>query len=232
MFGRDRFNLSRFSLGSQNATIPIEATFIEELKQVAGMAVPVPTTAFFNDVIRGTLRGAITKKSTFESSAEMRASCFMKANIVLVFASNESVNGAVYGSKKTPVNTVFYDNLERYVHGSKTFPCFAYFDDAIVADVYGVKDIKSSLVVNEVMMSLFNAIKQSTETVRIDITLPPGAEIRIDSETYRVLMNGNNILYAQTGDWLTLSRELLNIDVESASGGSLTGTIIYTERYL
>ena len=79
---------------------------------------------------------------------------------------------------------------------------------------------------------MLDASSQSTEIVRIDITLPPGSEIRIDSETYRVIMDGDNVLYAQNGDWLTLTRELLYIDVESASGGELSGTLIYTERYL
>lgn len=232
MFSRDRFSLSRFSLGSQNAIIPIEATFVEELKQVAGIAVPVPTTAFFNDVIRGTLRGAIAMKSDFESAAELRASCAMNANINLTFTSDGSVLATVEGSQNSNIATTLSENLERSVYGSKIIPRSFALSDALTADVYGVKDIKCSQIVNETMVCILDAIRQFTETTRIDISLPPGAEIRIDSETYRVLMNGDNILFAQSGDWLTLSRELLHFDIESASGGDLVGTIIYTERYL
>ena len=48
-----------FSLGSQDNTIHIELLLTESLESVAGVAIPVETTAFFNDILRGTARGAI-----------------------------------------------------------------------------------------------------------------------------------------------------------------------------
>lgn len=232
MFSRDRFNLSRFSLGSQDNIIPIEMTFGEELKQVAGVAIPVQTTAFFNDVVRGSLRGAIAMKSTFESSGSLLAVCSMNANINFAFTSDGAVAAIVEGSQNSNIVAALSEAMENIVHGSKIMSCSASFADALIADTYGVKDIQVLHIVNEVLTSMLDASSQSSEITRIDITLPPGSEIRIDSETYRVIMDGNNILYAQSGDWLTLTRELLYIDVESASGGSLDGTMIYTERYL
>lgn len=232
MFSRDRYNLSRFSLGSQDTTLPIEVTFSDELKSVAGIAVPVETTAFFNDVVRGTLRGAIAMKSAFESVSNLMNACSMKANINLSFASDGAVSSKVDGSQNSYIITVLSENLDRKAYGSKTIPGSADFYDALVANVYGVKDIRTFLVVNEVLTSIMDAGSQTTEIARFDITLPPGGEIRIDSETYRVLMNGDNILYAQSGDWLTLTRELMYFDIESATGGALEGTMIFTERYL
>lgn len=232
MFSRDRFSLSRFSLGSQDNIIPIEMTLVEELRQVAGVAVPVQTTAFFNDVVRGTLRGAIAMKSTFESSGTLLADCTMNANINFAFVSEEAIYAFVEGSQNSNIVTTLTETLERIVYGSKILPRSSSFSDALFADTYGVKDIQISNILNEVLTSMLDASSQSTEITRIDITLPPGSEIRIDSETYRVIMDGDNVLYAQNGDWLTLTRELLYIDVESASGGELLGTLIYTERYL
>lgn len=232
MFSRDRFNLSRFSLGSQDNIIPIEMTFGAELKQVAGVAIPVQTTAFFNDVVRGSLRGAIAMKSTFESSGSLLAGCSMNANINFAFISDGAVVAVVEGSQNSNIVAALSEAMENIVHGSKIMSCSASFADALIANTYGVKDIQVLHIVNEVMTSMLDASSQSSEITRIEITLPPGSEIRIDSETYRVIMDGNNILYAQSGDWLTLTRELLYIDVESASGGSLDGTMIYTERYL
>lgn len=232
MFSRDRFNLSRFSLGSQDNIIPIEMTFGEELKQVAGVAIPVQTTAFFNDVVRGSLRGAIAMKSTFESSGSLLEVCSMNAKINFAFTSDGTVVAIVEGSQNSNIVAALSEAMENIVHGSKIMSCSASFADALIADTYGVKDIQVLHIVNEVLTSMLDASSQSSEITRIDITLPPGSEIRIDSETYRVIMDGNNILYAQSGDWLTLTRELLYIDVESASGGSLDGTMIYTERYL
>ena len=62
MFSFDRFNLSRFSLGSQDNTIHIELLLTESLESVAGVAIPVETTAFFNHregLTRGHLAGHV-----------------------------------------------------------------------------------------------------------------------------------------------------------------------------
>lgn len=232
MFSRDRFNLSRFSLGSQDNIIPIEMTLVEELKQVAGVAIPVETTAFFNDVVRGSLRGAIAMKSAFESSAALMSTCSMKANINFLFVAEDNIRAVVEGSQNSNIVTTLAETLERAVYGSKIMSNSASFQDVLIADTYGVKDIQVSNILNEVLTTMLDASSQLTEVTRINITLPPGSEIRIDSETFRVLMDGDNYLYAQEGDWLTLTRELLYFDIESASGGSLVGTVIYTERYL
>lgn len=232
MFSRDRFNLSRFSLGSQDNIIPIEMTLVEELKQVAGVAIPVETTAFFNDVVRGSLRGAIAMKSTFESSADVMCTCAMNANINFPFMAEDAIRAIVEGSQNSNIVTTLAEALEKVVYGSKIMSNSASFQDVLIADTYGVKDIQVTHIVNEVLTSMLDASSQLTEVTRINITLPPGSEIRIDSETFRVLMDGDNYLYAQEGDWLTLTRELLYFDIESASGGSLVGTVIYTERYL
>ena len=73
MFSFDRFNLSRFSLGSQDNTIHIELLLAENLESVAGVAIPIETTTFFNDILRGTARGAIGIASAFESYAAMNS---------------------------------------------------------------------------------------------------------------------------------------------------------------
>lgn len=232
MFSRDRYSLSRFSLGSEDSRIQIEATFTEELKQLSGVAIPVETTAFFNDVLRSSLRGAIAMKASFDSTCSLLASCTMNANIDFVSLLCESMYASICGSQNGNIVTAIIDSLECAAHAGKTMPFAAALSDALLADVYGVKNIKIFAVVSDALTSIMDAQIRATEVVRIDITVPPESEIRIDSETYRALLDGENILYAQNGDWLMLSRELLYVDIESASGGVLAGTMIYTERYL
>ena len=85
---------------------------------------------------------------------------------------------------------------------------------------------------SEVLGAVSGAGTQSTEQVSVTVTIPPGGELRIDSDTFRVLLNGENVLDKQSGDWLMLSRDLLYLDIESAIGNGLSGNLIYTERYL
>lgn len=232
MLSRDRFNLARFSLGSQDNTIPIRAELSDELKQLCGAAIPVPATIFLNDVIRGTLRGAIALKGVFFSDGNLLNSCKMNANVCIIFNEEDMLENTTYGSRNENIVEILSDDLFKKVHGGKTIPYAISFADGVEPYTYGVMDRYTDWMFNEVLTSLMEAESQTTEIVRVDIRIPPGSEIRIDSETFRVLLDGENILYAQNGDWLTLNRDLLYIDIESATGGSLEGTIIYTERYL
>ena len=68
--------------------------------------------------------------------------------------------------------------------------------------------------------------------MEINVQLKPGSELRIDTENYTVLLDGKNILYLQSGDWPELSRDLAYITIDSLSGGTLTGEIVYSERWL
>lgn len=232
MLGFDRFNLSRFSLGSQDNSIPIDTLLTEELNQVAGVAIPVETTAFFNDVLRGSSRGAIALQSAFASEGVFHAVCEMQANICISFLGEELLLDKVFGSQNSNIVAQLGDTLTAYTYGNKNIIWTAACYEALTALVNGVKDIHTALLAYEVLSAMLDASSTQTEQASFTITLPPGSELRVDSDTFRVTKDGENILYAQSGDWITLSRELLYLDIESASGGSLQGNLIYVERYL
>lgn len=232
MFSLDRFNLSRFSLGNAKNTIAVGATFVESMNSVAGIAIPVPATAFFNTGLRGTSRGSIMVKSAMTLFSELSAACSAYANIIVRSAMTETVSQASAAVKNLVRGAELTDTLMASGYGSKNIPLRETELDMLSANVVGVKNIQAQALVAEILTALAGGIKQATERTTITIALPPGAELRIDSGTFRVLLDGENILYAQSGDWLMLSRELLYLDIESATGGELSGNMIYTERYL
>ena len=232
MFNQDRFSLTRFSLGLETIKLPIDVSFSDELKELCGAAIPVPSTLFVNDVIRGSMRGAIAIKCAFESDCSLYQLCKMNANICIYFDEEEIISSITYGSRNENIVALLADELNGKLHGSKTIPYMINFSDEVESYTNGVMNRYTDWMLNEVMTSLMEAVSQTTEIARVDITIPPGSELRIDSETFRAMLDGENILYAQNGDWLTLTRELMYIDIESATGGSLEGMIIYTERYL
>lgn len=73
-----------------------------------------------------------------------------------------------------------------------------------------------------------------TLTCMLTTSLAPGQRIIIDAETYTVLLDGENAIEIQSGDWIDeLNRSTTDIMIGAASGVSnLTARIIYTERYL
>ena len=100
------------------------------------------------------------------------------------------------------------------------------------ARALGSKNIPALLCVWGALAALTSATTQTTETASFQLTIPPGGELRIDSDVFTVLLNNQNALHTQSGDWITVSRELLRVLIESASGGRLAGQLIYTERFL
>lgn len=232
MFSFDRFNLSRFSLGSQDNTIQIELLLTENLESVAGVAIPVETTAFFNDILRGSGRGAIGIASTFESFAELNSAALMQANIVVQALFENTLYSTTDGAQNSMIVGLLSDALNAKAYASMDILYGEAYAETLMAAADGLKNILVDSLLYELLGSVSGAGTQSTEQVSITVTLPPGSELRIDSDTFRVLLDGENVLDKQAGDWIMLSRDLLYLDIESAIGGGLSGNLIYTERYL
>lgn len=232
MFSFDRFNLSRFSLGSQDNTIQIELLLTENLESVAGVAIPVETTAFFNDILRGSGRGAIGIASTFESFAELNSAALMQANIVVQVLFENTLYSTTDGAQNSMIVGLLSDALNAKAYASMDILYGEAYAETLMATADGLKNILVDSLLYELLGSVSGAGTQSTEQVSITVTLPPGSELRIDSDTFRVLLDGENVLDKQAGDWIMLSRDLLYLDIESAIGGGLSGNLIYTERYL
>ena len=73
-----------------------------------------------------------------------------------------------------------------------------------------------------------------TKTCYLTLTLRPNQVLIIDANTYNVLLDGQNAIEVQSGDWIDeLNRNTVDLKIEAASGSAnLDATILYTERYL
>lgn len=232
MFTYSRFSLSQFSLGDEGSVYKIEQAFGEDLNIVAGATVPLDAASFFSAVFRGSTRGTVASQVDFHAVDSLHASCQAQVNVLTGAAFAEGFSQRTAGVKNIYTAQAFGESLPSKVWGCKDIPWAEAGTESFESSVTGVKNIYTGQFTYEVLTALTEAIKQSTEVASFEITLPPGGELRIDSGTFRVTLDGENILYAQAGDWINLSRELLYLDIESATGGQLQGTLIYTERFL
>lgn len=69
-------------------------------------------------------------------------------------------------------------------------------------------------------------------TANINVTIPPGGELRIDSDVFTAFLGQQNVVHLYRGDWIDFSRNTRVLSVEAGTSGSLTGDIVYTERFL
>lgn len=85
----------------------------------------------------------------------------------------------------------------------------------------------SAIVDSQITSILFNVTSAEYE-----ITIPPGSTLVIDSNNYVVLLDGENVIWCQSGDWLFLNRNTYDIVLDFVGGQSTTQKILYTERWL
>ena len=232
MFSIDRFSLSRFSLGAEGNVIQVEGSFSAELQSVSGVAVPVSTSAFMVEDFRGTSKGTIAIPFRFGSEAEMQADVTMNADILMWPSFFESTGSVSFGSRNENIHEFWSDETHSKTWGGKRMHRAFAFAETGTAYSFASKNVIRSLFGSESLTVLTDAGKQATDQAIITIAIPPGGELRIDSDTFRVLLDGENILYAQEGDWINVARDVLYLDIESATGGALEGSINYQERYL
>ena len=231
MFER-RYSLAKFSVNLETKTIEIAETFSEALNSVAGVAIPVDVRERYADAVQGYTRGTISVVSTMSATEALSSAVKMSANIVARFTAEERLAAEVEAIKNLRAALASADSLAAAVQGSKHIPTILAAYEALNANGSASKNICTAFVAADILTAIMVATSQTAEVVLMQVTIPPGGELRLDSDVFLAMLDGENVLYAQSGDWINVSRELLRLIVESATGGALEGQIIYTERYL
>lgn len=232
MYNDRRYSLARYSFNQDTKTVEIAEGFFEAVGAVAGAAIPVDFRDRFADALQGSAQGTISVISMFLAASGFFASARMSANVVTDSSMLEALQTIAYGQKDIPGKITSVDVLDASIWGSKNIPERLSPMDRLTVRTAGSKNVPAPLKASEILTSMLEATSQTTERTTLQLTIPPGGELRIDSELFIVLLNGENALHTQSGDWINISRNLLRIIVESASGGRLRGQLIYTERYL
>lgn len=232
MFSDRQYSLLRYSVNAGAREAPIAESFLEEVKAVIGSAVPVAVSERFAEAVQGSAQGTVSLVFAFAAASGLLTEVRLSANEAVSAKVAEALQTAVSGSKDAYAALTAREDLEATVWGSKDLLTALTVKDILTAEAAGSKDILLSQMLTEALGTVLAATTQTTETASFQLTIPPGGELRIDSDVFTVLLNGQNALHTQSGDWITVSRELLRLLIESASGGQLEGQLIYTERFL
>lgn len=232
MYNDRRYSLTRFSVNPGEKSAEVAVRFSEALGAVAGAAIHVSFRERYAETFQGSAQGTVSVLSDLPARGELHALARMSADVVTEAALSEVLGASVWGQKDTPAALAASDGLSALARASKNIPTALALADRLATRVEGSKDVPAALAAWEVLTALSEATSQTTERASFQLTIPPGGELRIDSELFLVLLNGENALHTQSGDWINVSRSLLRLIVESASGGQLQGQLIYTERYL
>ena len=231
MYG-GRYGLTRYSLGAGEGTIEAGAAFSAGLRGLAGGTVQIPAGEVLTGALGGTTRGALAVDASLDARAQLLANGRLRADIAVSVSLAAVLAGAGHLGKDLPAALEASAALLGNVWASKDMPVPETFKSGLTVTAAGSKDLLGDLLAAAVLTTSAEAGVQSRDRAVFQVTIPPGGELRIDSGLYTVLLNGENALHAQEGDWVELSRSLVRLTVECAQGGGLAGQIVYQERYL
>ncbi len=232
MYSENRYSLTRYSINREGKAVPVDGRFFASMGAVAGAAIPVAFRERYGEAVRGSAWGTISVAAACSAGESLGASARMAADVLFGEAFPASLHGSAWGQKDLPGAAGMAEALGAFAQGSKVIPASLTLPEGLGAAVSGSKDVPAAAAASEILTAMTQATSQTTERAVFQLAIPPGGELRIDSGLFTVLLDGENALHTQSGDWPAISRELLRLTVESASGGGLEGQIIYTERYL
>ena len=227
-----RYSILRYS-SNAGATIEVEDVFAEGLKAVAGSAVFVEVSDSFDEsaVCLGRVTASVITSA--EAFGYLSYSATMVANIDTYDTYTSDVFASIKTAQDLYVTEVLSSSFESRAYMSTNIPTSEYW----YSNLYAVSSIAKNLSDAGLFAAdvLFATVYSGTieeHTLSVEVVIPPGGELRIDSDKFTATLNGENVLHLQSGYWPTLSRKLVQMTTSSGSGGEMTGEVVFAERWL
>lgn len=106
------------------------------------------------------------------------------------------------------------------------------YEDGLNQKLKLSKDLYLQFIGTDLLGSKLMANLYDTEHITINITIPPGGVLEIDSENYTVYLNDENVFDSYTGSWAIFDRDTTELTLGVGNGRVISGDILYRERYL
>ena len=229
-----KFSLTRFSLNQEaTAEISLSLSVAEKLGCTIKAISDIVITAIYAESLHGSMRAtpSFYEQMQVEESLFSNVSGEIAANlgrIVLEEVLQSNINLAANVQLKQAME----DNLDCNVYLSNNMQFGMDASDALESKIALVADIPSRAILTETLNCDVSVINLTREVVQMNVTIPAGGKLIIDTDLYTATLNDDNVIDLHSGDWPWLTRDLVEIDIDSGTGGALTGKVIYAERYL
>lgn len=226
-----RYSYLKYSANAPT-NLSIEEEFYTYLNGVSGAVVTEDVSEFFSE---NQYCNAIITKSIYavaDIDSELFFVCTINKNISSIENIYESFLQNVEASQNINIVCDFDSTIKELCYLSINFFVEFNIDEKLLSS----SSVSSNLLIDVFMSDVFQSeIVSGTieeETTSISISIPPGSELRIDTENYTVTLDGENVLYSHSGFWTILTRDIISLSINGTNGGGLNGELIYTERWL
>lgn len=230
-----KFSLTRFSLQDAGAggEIQLSMSVAEQLNCVSKCSVIVVINGSFAENLQGSARftTGLYEQLQVEENLSANITGGIDVNlgkIVLEDALHSDINLAA----NVQIEQAMEDSLDCNAWLSNNMQIGLQASDALWSEFILTASIPTSAVLTETLNCDVAVINLTREVVLLNVTIPAGGKLVIDTDFYTATLNDENVIDLHSGDWPWLSRDLVELDIDSGTGGVLKGKVIYTERYL
>lgn len=235
MFGQGRFGLMRFAVREEAGDdVEYIATMHATMHQMAATGGNVMEMAIMSAMVESGLQGAPAVAISGKMAGAVQQQAAGSVRVVDPISMEAAVQGRMHASQDVAHTLSFAADTEGRQRGGMNIAHTA----AMVASHHTFAAAGMNLLAPPMRMDAFFDAQITTAhfsilQALIDIEIPPGATLIIDSDTYNVLLNGVDRIDAHSGDWLHMTRRVHDLLIEPAGGTlSVQGQVLYTERYL
>lgn len=233
------FNLARYDLTSFNikggSARYITALGAEEVIASIGSALNIYGLAIGNERIDKSVSG-MSVKYIKANGTETIDEVITDAQLSIILKLNFEENVA----EQTHLASVVMLSADAVETVSEATD----LDAEIYLDANGEENIDANTILSAKIYATAQGYEFVSESASLEIidertcflttTLYPGQKMIVDASTYNVLIDNENAIEIQSGDWIDeLNRETTDITISAAAGATnLSASILYTERYL
>lgn len=234
MFGGP-FSLNKFSLGKEISDIPIRVFLTDSLKGAFGFGEDLEVSAYLDETIGSNII------LTISTAAELKGAVFLLAKIAgdVVTVIENHFHEALDSQTKIAANMspliAFSDHLMTDSYLSQDFQATkTSFIDAVQFNGYLAKNLLASGNYGVILGNIIDADVLEQIICQLNVTIPAGGILEIDSDLFTAYLNNQNVLHLQSGDWIFFDRDLVTLQFNDVGGNARTVdiTVFYNERYL
>lgn len=234
MFGTGRFNILRFDVYVvEGEDFVLGLDYVETYNCLIATGENTLLETVFNEVVSTRADGspAALARAAYEEAYLSGAATVVRFYAAPAMA--EAVRAASAMSHNAGPTVAFIETLP-----GAWFLGHNRIEMAVIAEA-----IRAShgLSVDHIYAAAFRTIVDAQVTTMlfdityavIDVDLPPGSTLVIDSDSYTVLLDGENIIDRHSGAWLRLNRHIFDVVIEGAEDtAGLQTQILYQEKWL
>ena len=235
-FNQAPFNQTSFDVGS-TGVIWLEMLIQEKITAVVGTSqeiyISVPAS---ERMISGGARGGNGIFISGEASEAVSDAEIIGEHSTMIgpITAAETVSGEAVCRSNTWLKAVAGIEIAADVKIGSVICVVGTAAEVITARAYTEKETWLIAAFYELMSGSASLEAVDIEVCELNLTLKPGQRLVVDAVNYNVLLDGQNYIWAQSGEWIDeLSRDTSSISITAATGvGNLEASILYTERYL